>query len=36
MAKKNKLLPDELQAIIQEVEEKERQEDIKEARELVE
>ena len=36
MAKKKKLLPDELQIIIQEVEEKERQEDIKEARELVE
>lgn len=36
MAKKKKLLPDEIQVIIKEVEEKERQEDIKEARELVE
>ena len=36
MAKKKKLLPDELQIIIEEVQEKERLEDIKEARELVE
>ena len=36
MAKKKNLLPKEIQTIIEEVKEKERQEDIKEARELVE
>ena len=36
MAKKKNLIPDEIKTIIEEVKEKERQEDIKEARELVE
>ena len=36
MAKKKSIIPDEIETIIEEVKEKERQEDIKEARELVE
>jgi hypothetical protein len=36
MAKKKNLIPDEIQTIIEEVQEKERQEDIREAREMVE
>ena len=36
MAKKKSIIPDEIKTIIEEVKEKERQEDIKEARELVE
>jgi len=36
MAKKKSLLPSEIQTIIEEVQEKERQEDIREAREMVE
>ena len=36
MAKKRNLIPDEIQTIIEEVQEKERQEDIREAREMVE
>lgn len=35
MAKKKKVLPDELQQIIDEVKEKQHEEDVREARELV-
>ena len=35
MAKKKKILPDEIQQIIEEVKEKQHEEDVREARELV-